>query len=156
LIGTRSADSGATLHLLTEEETARGIPVTYCRYPIKKREFSSFWHDLDRKMRSQSLAQLIATEGENLPLFNAIKETGEYLEIPLLILTIQDLTSGVISLKDQKVLFNGEPQLVGCCLTHEVEDFLIKQEEDELEEEEEAEEEEEDEEELAEERVQTF
>ena len=104
LIGTRSAESGATLHLLTEEDTERGIPVTYCRYPIKKREFSSFWHDLDRKMKSQSLAQLIATEGENVPLFNAIKETGEYLEIPLIILTIQDLSSGVTSLKDQQVL----------------------------------------------------
>ena len=136
LIGTRSAESGATLHLLTEEDTERGIPVTYCRYPIKKREFSSFWHDLDRKMKSQSLAQLIATEGENVPLFNAIKEAGEYLEIPLIVLTIQDLLSGVISIKDQQVYCNDEPQLSGCCLTHEVEDFLIDQEEEDDEEEE--------------------
>ena len=137
LIGTRSAETGVTVHLLTEEDTDRGIPVAYCNYPIKKREFSSFWQDLDRKMKSHSLAQLIATEGENVPLFNAIKEAGEDLEIPLITLTIQDLLSGVIKFEDQKQVYcNNELQPSGCCLTREVEKFLIDQEEDEVEDEE--------------------
>ncbi|MEW5802226.1 MAG: hypothetical protein AB1847_08990 [bacterium] len=143
LIGTRSAVSGATLYLLTEEDTEWGVPIAYCHYPIRKREFSSYWHDLDRKMKNQSLAQLIATEGEDLPLFKAIKEAGEDLESPLLILTIKDILRGILKLEDQKVIRDDQPQSSGGCLTHEIEDFLIEQEDDDEEDEQDQQDEEE-------------
>ncbi|MEW6381666.1 MAG: hypothetical protein AB1611_18975 [bacterium] len=146
LIGTRSAEAGATLHLLTEDDTERGIPITYCNYFIKRKEFSSFWQDLDRRMRTQPLSQLMATEGESIPLFSAIKEAGEELESPLINLTLQDIITGVIRIEDRMVYRNGELLVNGYCLTQEIETFLIEQEEGEEEEEEEEYFEEEDEE----------
>jgi len=134
LIGTRSAEAGATLHLLTEEDPDRGIPITYCNYFIKKKEFSSLWQDLDQKMRTQSLIQLMTTEGESLPLFTAIKDAGEEVESPLINLTLKELSSGVISFKDHQVYRNGELLVNGYCLTQEIENFLIKKEEGEEEE----------------------
>lgn len=142
LIGIRSAEAGATLHLLTEDDTDRGIPITYCNYFIKRREFSSLWQDMDRRMRTQSLSQLIATEGESIPLFSAIKEAGEELESPLINLTLHDISNGVIRLEDRKVYRDGELLVNGYCLTQEIETFLIEQEEGEEEDLEEEEDEE--------------
>jgi phosphoribosylglycinamide formyltransferase-1 len=142
LIGTRSAESGASVQLLTEEDMKWGIPVTYCNYSIKTKEFYFFWRDLDQKMKSRSLSQIMASEGENNPLFKAIKEAGEGLEKYLLILTLQKFSTRAISIMDQRILSSdGEIKSPGYCMADDIEDFLAEEEEKESEEAEEEEEE---------------
>ena len=132
VIGTRALKSGSTMDLLTEYNPERGIPLTYCDYSIKSEDFFPLWRDLDTKMKSLSMKQIMETEGENNLLFKTIKESGEKWEQPLLILTIQYLSSGEISIKDQEIYFHEEPQTDGCCLVEEIEEkfFGIKKDEE--------------------------
>ena len=130
LIGTRALKSGSTVDLLTEYNPERGIPLTYCDYSIKSEKFFPLWRDFDTKMKSLSMKQIMETEGENNLLFKAIKETGEMWEQPLLNLTIQCLSTGEISIKDQEIYFHDEPQTEGCRLVEEIEEkfFGMKKE----------------------------
>ena len=132
LIGTRSLKSGSSMDFLTEYNPERGIPLTYCDYSIKSEIFFRQWLDLDTKMKSLSMKQIMETEGENNLLFKTIKETGEIWEQPLLNLTIQYLSTGEISIKDQEIYFNDEPQSEGVCLVEEIEEkfFGIKKDEE--------------------------
>jgi len=132
LIGTRALKSGSTIDFLTEYNPERGIPLTYCDYSIKSEKFSPLWRDLDTKMKSLSMKQIMETEGENNLLFKTIKETEEIWEQPLLNLTIQYLSTGEISIKDQEIYFNDELQSEGCCLVEEIEEkfFGIKKDEE--------------------------
>jgi len=132
LIGTRALKSGSTVDFLTEYNPDRGTPLTYCDYSIKSEKFSPFWLDLDTKMKSLSMKQIMETEGENNLLFKTIKETGGVWEKPLLNLTIQWLSTGEISIKDQEIYFNDELQSEGVCLVEEIEEkfFGIKKDEE--------------------------
>ena len=121
LIGTRALKSGSTVDFLTENNPERGNPLTYCDYSIKSENFSRLWRDLDTKMKSLSIKQIMETEGENNLLFKSIKETGELWEQPLLNLTIQCLSTGEISIKDQEIYFHDELQSQSVCLVEEIE-----------------------------------
>ena len=128
LMGTRALKSGPTLDFLTEYDPERGIPLTYCDYSIKNEDFSPLWRELDTKMKSLPMKQIMETDGENNPLFKAIKEAGEKWEQPLLTLTIQYLSAGIISIKEQQVYLDDQVQWEGCCLTEEIEErFFHKQ-----------------------------
>jgi phosphoribosylglycinamide formyltransferase-1 len=120
LIGTRAMESGMSLSLLNEYDPIYGVPLTYCSYSIRGDEFAPLWCDLDQKMKSQYLKQIMETEGEGNSLFKAIKEAGEKWEQPLLNLTIQYLSTGEISIKDKLVYSGDKIQLEGHCLTEEI------------------------------------
>ncbi len=151
LIGTRALESGATMHLLTAQDPERGIPLAFCNYSIKDKNFFQGWRIFDLKMKTFSMKQIMETEGENNELFQAIKEKTEVWEWPFVNLVIEYLSSGVISIQENKIYLEEELQKEGCCLTEEIKKIYFEEEVTEEEEKEEVKEEEEPEEEKKEE-----
>ena len=43
--------------------------VTYCKFPIRGEIFDDLWNDLDKKLETKTLKEIINKEGENNPLF---------------------------------------------------------------------------------------
>ncbi len=93
LIDQRAAHSGIRIHLVTEE-LDQGPIVTYCTYPIIGPRFDNLWAGVEG--RSAEVIQ--AKEGEELPLFKAIREEGAKRELPLLVETIRSVADGTIDL----------------------------------------------------------
>ncbi len=107
LIRERADVQGAMMHIVTPEWD-RGAPLTYCQFPIRGKEYDELWNDLDEKLRMRSLEEVIATEGENLPLFRKIREDGAKRELPLIVETIRQFADGNVCIRDKKLYENGE------------------------------------------------
>jgi phosphoribosylglycinamide formyltransferase 1 len=69
LIGQRAAESGIMMHLVTPQ-LDRGPLITYCRFPIIGKEFDGLWGE----NRELSLSRIKSEQGENNPLFRAIRQ----------------------------------------------------------------------------------
>jgi folate-dependent phosphoribosylglycinamide formyltransferase PurN len=79
LIETRSPQTGAMIHLATED-VDRGPVVSYCTVPIAGPIFSPHWEAL----HGQDLGRLKETQGESYPLFRLIRRV-EYQREPYLL-----------------------------------------------------------------------
>jgi phosphoribosylglycinamide formyltransferase 1 len=99
LINDRSPQTGAMMHLATEE-VDRGPVVSYFTVPITGGEFEPYWETLGQ----QDLAQIKAAQGEEFPLFQIIRQ-AEYQREPYLLLeTLRAMSDGKITVKDGQVL----------------------------------------------------
>ncbi len=98
LIEKRAKEQGAMIHLVTEE-LDRGTPLTYFSFSLTENKFKPYWEDLDCRLKKMSLSELKKTEGENLPLFQKIREEGVKRELPLIYFTIKKLLEGKLPIK---------------------------------------------------------
>ncbi len=103
LISNKEKESGVMMHLVTPELDA-GPPISYCTYPIVGKKFDNLWKQLNGKLKTENLEQIIKKEGENEPLFKKIRQEGLKREFPLIVSTIKNLASGKIKLNRKKPL----------------------------------------------------
>ena len=116
LLEQRATESGVLVNRVIPE-VDKGPIVAYCRYSLRGPELEPLW----RAVADRSTAELREREGEELPLFRAIRAAGVAREIPLMVQTL-------VALAERRVwLAGGEPYTVegplpgGLDLTPEVE-----------------------------------
>jgi folate-dependent phosphoribosylglycinamide formyltransferase PurN len=86
LIENKADTAGAMIHLATPE-LDRGPVVTYCLFSIKGEPFAEYWCKDDKDT-----------------LFRLIRQHELAREFPLIILTLQALSQGEVSIKDRRVI----------------------------------------------------
>ena len=86
LIRNKAKEAGAMMHLVTPE-LDRGPVVSYCIFSIRGWSFDMYWQADDREM-----------------LFRLIREQELVREFPLIILTLQALSRGEISIGNGRVI----------------------------------------------------
>lgn len=100
LIESQASHTGAMVHLATEE-VDRGPVLSYCTVPITGGEFGPLWAEIEQ----QGLANLRASRGEELALFQRIRQAQYQREPYLLLETLRSVAQGNVVL--------GEGQLLG-------------------------------------------
>ena len=124
LIETRASRTGAMMHLATEE-VDRGPVVSYCTLPITGEVFAPYW----RALEQCDLTSIKEAQGEDLPLFQQIRQ-AEYRKEPYLLLeTLRAIEQQRVAISNGRV-FEGTgsgssrlgPQ--GICLDQEIEGAL--------------------------------
>lgn len=119
LIEGRARETGAMIHLATEEWD-RGPVITYFTLPLVGPEFDPLW----RQVGQRSVAELKATYGEDLPLFQRIRREELKRELPLVVETIRAFALGQVRVVGRQVVdVQGRP-LSGYCLNEQVEAAL--------------------------------
>lgn len=84
---------GSMVHIATPE-LDRGPVATFCRLPIRGRNFARKWGDA----KTQHIPSLRRAGDENLPLFTAIREAGVKRERPLVVETLKAVADREIDL----------------------------------------------------------
>ncbi|MFH1148247.1 MAG: formyltransferase family protein [Pseudomonadota bacterium] len=90
LIEKKAAETGIMMHVVTEI-LDEGPPITYCTFPIRGRGFDELWDELEEKLNTRSLQQIMAEEGASNKLFQKIREEGVRRELPLIVMTLKTL-----------------------------------------------------------------
>ena len=120
LIGAGAERSGVTVHVATEVLDA-GPMVSHCSFPIVGPRFDRLWADA----RSAPMDSLRA-EGEDQPLFAAIRAEGMRREGPLLVETLRALSDGEVRLEGGGVVDGAGAGICGgLCLDGQVEAHLL-------------------------------
>ncbi len=120
LIGSRASQTGAMVHLATEE-VDRGPVISYCTVPSTGPAFSLGWAGLHQK----DLAKLRSQQGEDLMLFQAIRQAEYQREPYLLFETLRCVAEGKVMVREGRIYDqSGQPlpatQPSGICLDREV------------------------------------
>ena len=120
LIESQSTHTGAMIHLATEN-VDRGPVVSYCTVPITGGTFAPLWAELNPR----DLAHLKEVQGEDLPLFQLIRQAEYQREPYLLFETLRSVAVGRVVLRAGRVLDQeGQPlvstQPSGLCLDPEI------------------------------------
>ena len=126
LIDSRTDTTGVMIHLVTNE-LDKGHPVTYCTFPIKGPLFDKLWNDLNRRLKTKSLAQIMKEDGERNELFMEIRRQGFLREQPLLIKTIKVFADGKIRFENKRLFMGNEAIEDGLCLNKEIEAYICDQ-----------------------------
>ena len=130
LIRQGASRTGAMIHMATEE-LDRGPVVSYCTVPIIGRDFHEAWQEV----AGLDLEEVRSTRGEELPLFQQIRQV-QYRREPYLILeTLRALADGRIIIRDGMVLDQEGNSLLattqpGLCLDEELERAIKEDEVD--------------------------
>ena len=109
LIEQRAARTGAMLHLATEQ-VDRGPLISYCTAPIDGPDLAPHWQEI----AGQDLPTLRAQHGENLPLFQQIRQAEYRREPYLLYETLRALAAGRVTIQ------NGQVSPTALCLDAEI------------------------------------
>jgi phosphoribosylglycinamide formyltransferase-1 len=107
LIEEDAEEHGVMIHLCTKEWD-RGSALTYCGFPIRGDGYDGLWKDMHEKLRTRTIDQIKAEEGEKEPLFAMIRKNGARRELPLIVSTIEQFAKGDLRMKDQKAYFRGK------------------------------------------------
>jgi len=94
LMESRSSHTGAMVHLATED-VDRGPVLSFCTVPITGGAFAPLWAELDQ----ESLSELKATRGEELELFQRIRQAQFQREPYLLLETLRSVAKGQVILR---------------------------------------------------------
>jgi phosphoribosylglycinamide formyltransferase-1 len=123
LIEERADRTGAMMHVVTPE-LDEGPPLTYAEVQLRGVEFGPLWEAMGRKLEKQALEAIVDAQGEQEPLFAAIRAAEFELEVPLLIMTLRELAAGTLTVEGTDIRFNGDAVTGGLRLTNEVQDFI--------------------------------
>ena len=99
LIDDWAIESGNMVHLVTEE-LDRGAPVSFARYPLRGWRFDHLWMAHGKR----TVQEVQAKEGEEYPLFQAVRREGLLREPPLLLETLKALAAGAIGIRGRQVV----------------------------------------------------
>ena len=119
LIEARASRHGVLVHLATEE-LDMGPPVTYTSFPIRGEPFDVFWQQVGER----SIESLRDQQGEELPLFQRIRQEGMRRERPLLMETLKAFAAGRLRVTGRQGLDAEGRVVTGLCLNDEVEKAL--------------------------------
>lgn len=94
LIRDRATETGVMMHLVTPE-LDRGPAIAFCRFSIRGADFDPLWQEMEKRLANgESLEEIAEKEGENNPLFAAIRQKGVIREFPMVIEAIRALAEG--------------------------------------------------------------
>ncbi|MCY4624055.1 MAG: formyltransferase family protein [Chloroflexi bacterium] len=116
LIETRATESGAFVHLATEE-LDRGPVIAYVTFPIRGAGFDELWPEAE----AQTVAELQSKHGEELPLMQAIRRQGVLRERPLLLEALKAVAEGRVRVEGSAVVDGAGRPAGPLCLNIEVE-----------------------------------
>ena len=125
LIETRATRTGAMVHLATED-VDRGPVVSYCTVPLTSRGFDAHWKGLEQA----DLKSVKETQGEEFPLFQAIRQAEYRREPYLLFETLRAVSQGRVLIESEAVLYPNDISdekaggRRGLCLDAEVEQAM--------------------------------
>ncbi|MDR2866550.1 MAG: phosphoribosylglycinamide formyltransferase [Methanomassiliicoccaceae archaeon] len=108
LIRDDERQHGVMIHLCTKEWD-RGAALTFCGFPIRGGRYDELWEKMYEKLRTKTLDQIKAEEGENEPLFAAIRNSGAKRELPLIVSTIKQFADGNLKMVGQKAYYRDGP-----------------------------------------------
>jgi phosphoribosylglycinamide formyltransferase-1 len=108
LIKDDAKEHGIMIHLCTKEWD-RGAALTYCGFPIRGPGYDKLWKDMHEKLKTKTLEQIKADEGENEPLFALIRKDGAKRELPLIVSTIKQFADSKLKMVKQKAFCMNEP-----------------------------------------------
>lgn len=115
LIAEQAEETGAMVQVATPE-LDEGPVVAYCRFPIRGAAFDSLWPAASGRL----VEGLREVEGENLPLFRAIRMHGAAREQPLVIRTLAAIATGRVRVRPGEVTDAAGRPAVGLDLSTEV------------------------------------
>ena len=105
LIDDWAIETGSMVHLVTEE-VDEGPPITFTRFPVRAWRFDPLWMDLG----DRTAKDIQQHEGEEHPLFQAIRQEGVVREPHLLLETLKALARGDVRVLERQVVnAQGEP-----------------------------------------------
>jgi len=107
LISEKANRSGVMMHLVTPQ-LDRGPVITYCGYPITGQAFDDLWQEI----RSIPVDKIKAGQGENNPLFKAIRQAGFIRETPLIIHTLKAFSEGKITINKARKLLDSAGNII--------------------------------------------
>jgi phosphoribosylglycinamide formyltransferase-1 len=116
LIAERASESGVLINRAIPA-VDEGPVIAYCRYSLRGPDFGPLWLAID----GCTVEQLQMGEGEDLPLFRAIRAAGVKREIPLVVQTLVALADRRIRIVDGLPATAEGPIPGGVDLTAEVE-----------------------------------
>jgi len=116
LIESRAAETGVMMHLVTPE-LDQGPPVTYCTFPLRGSLFDRHWDEV----AGMSVEEIKARQGDDNPLFRAIRREGVRRELPLITATIRAFSEGRVRIEDGEVIDSSGKPVAGYSLTKEIE-----------------------------------
>jgi len=121
LIESGASHTGAMMHLATED-VDRGPVVSHCTVPLTGGVFPGLWEELEER---GELTQVKTEVGEELPLFQLIRQMGYQREPYLLFETLRCVAEGRVTLSGSQVLDReGAPLRLtnpaGLCLDQEI------------------------------------
>ncbi len=96
LIEKKAKNTGLMIHRVTPELDS-GPAITFCLFSIRGKRFDPLWDSFEKKLKKQGIEAIKAKEGENEPLFAAIREEQKKREFPLIISTLNLLSQGEIN-----------------------------------------------------------
>mgnify|MGYP000109058932 CR=1 FL=1 len=126
-IRRRASHGGVMIHRVTPD-LDEGPPITYVTFSLRRGGLEGLWKDLETKVKGRRWEEVIREEGEQTPLFQAIRREGVRRELPLIVLTIQALSEGRVRVAQGKVLDSEGKEIGGLCLNEEVEKWLRREE----------------------------
>ena len=121
LIQNKADTAGAMMHLVTPE-LDKGPPVAYCTFPIRGNPFDTYW----REIKGQPTKEIRKKQGENNRLFKLIRQYELAREFPLIILTLQALSRGEVSIKDRRIIDTKGKLISGYDLSGKVDEEVKK------------------------------
>ncbi|MDR0791017.1 MAG: phosphoribosylglycinamide formyltransferase [Methanomassiliicoccaceae archaeon] len=107
LIREDATEHGIMIHLCTKEWD-RGSALTYCGFSIRGEGYDDLWNNMYEKLKTKTLEQIKAEEGEKEPLFAMIRKNGAKRELPLIVSTIKQFADGNLKMKEQRAYHKGE------------------------------------------------
>ncbi|MBI2871566.1 MAG: hypothetical protein HYY00_00035 [Chloroflexi bacterium] len=116
LIEQRASEQGAMVHLVTEA-VDQGPPITCFSFPLRGEPFDGLW----RAVEGVPVAELKRTQGEECPLFQAIRREGVRRETHLLLETLKALANRRVRVEGGRVLDERGREVRGRCLNDEIE-----------------------------------
>lgn len=121
VIEEKAQEAGAYIHLATED-LDQGPVLTYCSFPLRGRAFDPLWSEVE----GRSLDDLKSHDGEELPLFQRIRQEGMRRERPLLLETLKAFANGDIRVEGRRPLDarGNPPEAGGLCLNEAIERTL--------------------------------
>jgi len=118
LIRARARASGVMMHLVTPK-LDEGPPLTFCTYSLRGARFDPLWKEVEKLPWEE-----VRARGEDLPLFQEIREEGLKREFPLIVATLRALGEGRVKVEGGRVLDRQNRPIPGQNLTAEIEKAL--------------------------------
>jgi phosphoribosylglycinamide formyltransferase-1 len=119
LIENKAETTGVKTHLVTPE-LDEGPTATFCTFPIRGKSFDSYWREIEGK----PISEIKKTQGENNPLFKAIRRHGLAREFPLIIATLKAFSQGKFRIEKKRVVGADGRLIKGYNLTEEIDKLL--------------------------------
>ncbi len=116
LIEKKTKLSGLMMHLVVPE-LDRGPVVTYATFPIKDKDFNTYWAE----NAGLSVKQIKESQGEENRLFKEIRLRGAARELPLVVATVKAFSALRIRITPEGRVVDDKDQLIeGYDLTREI------------------------------------